>query len=96
LVGVVHVGGDLPAAHVDRLETGLHLLNRLGPRDRAEGRDMSVAVESIPESRRPPPGQAVFDLYRASQAIDVFRAIGPFDAMPALKALPLLLQAAGE
>ncbi len=51
--GSVGVGGHLPAGQVDRLQPGLDLLHGLVAGQRAEGVDVGLAVQQVPEARAP-------------------------------------------
>ena len=88
LVGVglaaeVGVGGDLPAAQVDRLEAGLDHLHRLAAGQRAERGHVVLGVEQRPEPLRAEPRERVLDLDRAAQAQHVLARVGALDALPA-------------
>ena len=49
LPGEVGVGRDLPAAQVDGLQTGLDHLDCLVARDGAQGGDVGLGVQQLPE-----------------------------------------------
>ena len=53
LPGQVGVGGDLPAAQVDRLQAGRDHLERLVARDRTQRGDVRLGLEQLPELLRP-------------------------------------------
>src|SRR5207249_8175496 len=88
--------GHLPPAHVDRLEPRLHLLNRLVARDGGQHGDVIVVLEQLPQAGRAVPGERVFDVDRAPQAVHVARRIRSRDAPPAGPRLPRVLERGGE
>ena len=76
LVGIhlsreIGVGRDLPAAEVDRLQTGARLLHRLVAGERTERRDEGLGVEQVPELFRAAPGEGVLRDDAALQTLDV-------------------------
>ena len=88
LVGVhlareVRVGGDLPAAQVDRLEAGPDLLDGLvaGATRRARRRSRGRAAAAR-ASRRRSRASVCSTLHGAAQALDVLGSVGPLDALP--------------
>ena len=90
LVGVhlareVGVGGDLPAAEVDRLEAGADLLHGLVAGAGAERGDVRAVVQEVPELLGADARERVLDPDGAAQALDVLRSVGPLDALPALR-----------
>ncbi len=86
--GGVAVGGDLPAAAVERAQAGSRGLNRLPSRERPERRDGFVPLEVTPQARSAQRGQRVLRDDAALQPKDGFGAIAPGDAAPAAVALP--------
>src|SRR6266566_5103333 len=93
---IIRVGGHLPPAHVDRLEPRLHLLNRLVARDGGQHGDVVVVLEQLPQAGRAVPGERVFDVDRAPQAVHVARRIRSRDPPPAGPRLPRVLEGGGE
>jgi hypothetical protein len=81
--GHVGVGGDLPAAEVDRLQAGLDLLHRLVAGQRAERVDEVFLVQRFPQPLGAAPGQGVLDPHRAAQAYHVLGAVIALDTRPA-------------
>src|SRR6266851_3792286 len=75
LAGVIGVGGDLPAADIDRVQPGPHHLDRLIAGHRAERLDIGTAVERLPQPRGAALGQSIADADRAAQALDSARRI---------------------
>ena len=67
LPGEVGVGGDLPAAQVDRLQAGLDHLHGLAAGERAERGHVVLGRGAAPRAARAEPGQRVLDLDRAAQ-----------------------------
>jgi hypothetical protein len=81
--GEVRVGGDLPAAQVDRLQAGLDHLHRLAAGKCSERRHVLVHLQELPEPLRPEPRQRVLDVHRASQPLDFVRGVRALDPLPA-------------
>jgi hypothetical protein len=50
LTGVIGVGGDLPAAHVNGLQSGRNHLHRLVAAHGAQGGDVLLAVQQLPQA----------------------------------------------
>ena len=86
--GGVGVGGRLPAADVDRLQSGTNVLDGLVAGDRTQRVDVVRRVQEVPQAPRAQLGQRVFNLKRAAQAIHVLRAVRAFDALPARRGPP--------
>ena len=79
----VCIGGDLPAAAVDGVETGAHLLHRLVAGDRPQRRHIVLRVQELPQAPRPHLCQRMLDAHRATQPQHVLGRIGPRDPVPA-------------
>ena len=92
LAGDVRVGRDLPAGQVDRLEAGLHLLQRLVSGQRAQRVDERLVVDELPQLLRAAARERVLDMDRAAQPHDVFRGVAALDAFPAGIFRPVLLE----
>ena len=93
LVGIhsqraVRVGRDLPAADVDRLETGADFLHRLVPRDGRQRRHIRFLAHQFPESRGTVTCQRVLHRERTAQTVDIFGRVGAPDALPPSLAAP--------
>ena len=82
LAAGVGVGRNLPAAQVNGLQPRLSHLHSLVAGERAQRRDVPVAVHKIPELLRAVAGQAVFHPDRAANFVDVFRRVLSFHAVP--------------
>ena len=83
LPGEVRVRGDLPAGEVDGLQPGPDLLDGLVAGQGAEGVDVILDVEQLPQALGAHPGQGVCDLDRTAQAVHVGQRVRAFDALPA-------------
>ncbi len=92
LAGDVGVGGDLPARKVDRLQAGLHLLQRLVAGHRAERVHERLVVHQLPQLLRAAARERVLDVNRSAQAHDVLRRVAALDALPAGVFRPVLLE----
>ncbi len=84
LVGVhlareVRVGGDLPAAQVDRFEPGPDLLDGLVAGRGAQRRDVVALMQEPPQLLGAQARERVLDLHRAAQALDVLGPVRPLD-----------------
>ena len=66
MAGVIRIRCHLPAAEVDRLQPGLHLLYRLVAGEGAEGRHILFVVQQPPQPLRAQARQRVFDLEGAT------------------------------
>ena len=80
LVGVhlaagVGVGGNLPAAQIDGLESGLRHLHRLVAGQGAKGGNVRGAVHQIPQLFRSAARETVLHPYGATKLIYVFGAV---------------------
>ena len=62
LPGIIGVGRNLPAAHVDRLQSGFYLLHRLVAGHGTEGCNVRLAVQEVPKPLRALPSQCVLDV----------------------------------
>jgi hypothetical protein len=91
----VRVGGDLPAGQVDRLQPGLHHLHGLQARLRAEGGDVVLVLQQLPEALGAEAREGVLDAHRSAEANDLVGAVGALDALPARVEAPLLGQSPG-
>ena len=80
----VRVGGDLPAAQVDRLEPGADLLDGLVAGRGAQRRDVVALVQQPPQLLGAQPRQRVLDLHGAAQPLDVLGLVRPLDPLPTL------------
>jgi hypothetical protein len=92
LPGEVGVGSHLPAAHVDRFQPGADHLHGLSSGQGAEGGDVGLRVQELPEPLRPAAGQRVFDPHGSPQPDDVEGRVIATDALPARIRRPALLQ----
>jgi hypothetical protein len=92
LASPVGVGCDLPAAEVDRLQSGLHLLDRLVARESAQRGHVRFTMEKRPEALRAEPRQSVFDVDRAPKLEHVVATVGALYALPARFGLPLFFK----
>ncbi len=88
LAGIVGVGGDLPAAHVNGLQPGGDHLHRLVAAHGAEGVDVLLAVQQLPQALSAEARQRVFDMQGAAQTHHVFRGIRTGNPVPAGIGLP--------
>ena len=95
LAGEVAVGGDLPAAQVDRLQPGAHLLHGLAAGVGAERADVVLGVEQVPQALGAAPGEGGLLAHRAAQRDDVFGGVVALDAVPAGIRVPDLLELGG-
>ena len=62
LARVVGIGRDLPAADVNRRQSGSHLLDRLVARHRAQRRNVRLGVQEAPQPFRAQPRQGVLEV----------------------------------
>ncbi len=88
LPGIVSVGRDLPAAHVDRLQTSRDHLHCLVAAHGSQGVDIAVGIQHFPQAFCAQVGEGVFDSKRAAQAYNVFRSIRALNSFPARIGLP--------
>ena len=88
LAGVVGVGGDLPAADVDGLQPGGDHLHRLVAGHGAEGVDVLLAGQHLPQALGAEARERVFDVQGAAQTHNIFRGIRTGDPVPAGVGLP--------
>ena len=95
LPGQVAVGGDLPAAEVDRLQAGPHLLHGLAAGVGAECADVVLGVQEVPEVLGTALRERALLADRAAEADDVLGREGALDAVPAGVGVPDLLQLGG-
>ena len=61
LARIIGVGGHLPAADIDGLQSGFHHLHRLVAGHRAQGVDVGAAVQHLPQALGADAGKRVFD-----------------------------------
>jgi hypothetical protein len=99
LVGVrrlaeVRVAGHLPAAEINRLQAGLHLLHGLVAGERAERSDVRQLVHQRPEALGAAARKRVLDRERAAQPEHVLSAVVALDSLPPGR-LPLAREALG-
>ena len=92
LTGQVGVGGHLPAAQVDGLETGLDLLHGLIAGQCAQGGHVFFVVDQVPEAFGPDFGEGVLDGQVAAQLEDIIGRVGANDTFPARIFGPVGLQ----
>ncbi len=92
LGGGIAVAGHLPAADVDRLQPGLHLLHGLIAGDGPQRRHVILLLHQPPQPLGAHAGQGVLDLHRTAQPHHVLGRVGPGDALPALVQFPIILQ----
>ncbi|VTR65458.1 hypothetical protein DESC_320055 [Desulfosarcina cetonica] len=81
--GQVGVGRHLPATQVDGLEAGLHLLHGLVAGQRAQGVDVILMIDQVPQPLGADLGEGVFDLQVAPELEYLLGRIGAYDAPPA-------------
>src|SRR5581483_588574 len=93
---LISVGRHLPAADVDRLEPGPHLLQRLVPRDRAQRMHIGLGMKQFPEPLRAEFRQRVLDMHSPAQALDIRRTVRAHDSAPARIVIPLICQLGGN
>ena len=79
----VRVGGHLPAAAVDGVEPGAHLLDCLIAGDGPQRRNVILSVQELPQTLRAHLRQRMLDAHRAAQPPHVLGRIGPGDPVPA-------------
>ena len=87
---VIGIRGDLPSAYVNRLEPGLHLLDRLVAAHRAQRIDIRLRLQQIPQALGAHSRQRVLDVNRATKAQHIIRRIRTFHSSPAWIGGPLL------
>ena len=95
VTGKVGVGGDLPAAEVDGLQAGADLLNGLIAGEGAEGGDVRLSLQKVPQPLRAHFRERVPDVDRTAEAVDVIRGVVAGDAVPARVVLPVALEGFG-
>ena len=95
LARAVAVRGDLPAAQVDRLKAGAHLLDRLVPGEGPEGADTAFRLQETPQTSGSPFGEGVPDADRSPEPDDVVRPVRPDDARPPFIHFPVRFQTPG-
>ena len=93
LVGIhlpraIGVRSHLPPAHVDGLQSRLHLLDCLVAGKSAKSGHVALRVQEVPQSLRPQPCQRVLDDDGASQPHHVSGSVGTFDPPPARICVP--------
>jgi hypothetical protein len=88
----VGVARHLPPAHVDRLETGVHLLYRLIARQGTEGGNVGFRMKEIPKAAGTHFGKRMVDPEGAAEPDDLFGLVGSPDTLPSWIFLPRLLQ----
>ena len=88
LAGIVGVGGDLPAADVDGLQPGRDHLHRLVAAHGAEGVDVLLAGQQLPQAFSAEACQRVLNVQGAAQTHNVFRGIRTGNPVPAGIGLP--------
>ena len=88
LAGVVGVGSDLPAAHVDGLQPGGDHLHGLVAGHRAKSINVLLRGQHLPQALGAKARQRVLNVQAAAQAHDIFRGVGPGDSLPAKLGLP--------
>ncbi len=92
LRGSVVVAGHLPAADVDGLQPGLHLLHGLVAGDGSQRGHEILLLHEPPQPLGPHARQGVLDLHRTAQPHHILGRIGPGDALPALVQFPIIFQ----
>ena len=95
VAGRVRVGGDLPARQVDRLQPGLHHLDGLQAGLGAEGGDVRLVLQQLPQALGAEAREAVLDPHRPAEANDLVGAVRAVDAVPARVEAPLVGQSPG-
>ena len=93
--GEVRVGGDLPAGQVDRLQAGLHHLHGLQARLRAEGGDVVLVLQELPQALGAEPREVCSTRTEPRRRDDLVGAVRALDALPARVEAPLVGQSPG-
>jgi hypothetical protein len=93
LVGIhlpraVGVRRNLPAAQIDPLEAGRHLLHRLVAGQGAQRAHRRPGGDQVPQALGAQPRQRMLDVDAATQAHHVLRAVAALDSAPAGIVLP--------
>ncbi len=88
LPGGVGVAGDLPAADVDGIESGVDHFDGLVAGHGAEGLDVRAGVHELPETLGAEAGEGVLDVDGAAQTLHVGGGVGTLNAAPACIGLP--------
>ena len=87
--GGVAVGGNLPAGEVDGAESGFGHFHGLVAGDGAEGGDVGVRVEEVPEFAGAVEREGVFFGDASAELGDVLGGVGSFDSVPARVGVPV-------
>ena len=88
LAGGVGVAGDLPAADVDGVESGLDHLNGLVAGHCAQSLDVGAGLHEFPKALGAEAGEGVLDVNGAAQTIDVGCRVSSLNAAPACIGIP--------
>ncbi len=91
VAGQVRVTGDLPTGQVDGLQAGADLLNRLVTGKGAEGVDVVLVVDEVPEDLRAAAGEGGLFDDSALQLRHLLSGVVAGDALPARVGVPILL-----
>ncbi len=82
LSGKIGVTGNLPSAQVYGLESGDHLLHRLVAGQSAEGGNVRLLLQELPQRLCSGTGQRMLDMERPAKPDHVFGGVRPGDALP--------------
>src|SRR5262249_13018811 len=88
----IGVGRYLPTADVDRIQPGLHHLERLVARHRTEGMDIGFLMQQVPESLRADPRERVFNMNRPAQPNYILGGVGSLNTLPPRVVIPIPTQ----
>jgi hypothetical protein len=72
---IVGIGGRLPSAHIDRLQSGVYLLNRLIARHGSQRRNVRLGVQQVPKPFGALLSQRVFNVDRALQPLNLVETV---------------------
>src|SRR5260221_8918493 len=80
--GSVRIGGNLPSAHIDCLQSRLYLLNCLVPARGSKSLNVFILLQEFPESDCPGVGERTLDFKRATEPQHVSSSVRAFDTVP--------------
>ena len=95
LAGEIGIGGDLPAAEINRLQAGAHLLHRLIAGQCAKRGYERFVIQELPQPLRSHLRERVLDVDRSTKAENILRRILARDTAPARIRLPVSFQRFG-
>ena len=90
---IVGVRRHLPSTHIDRLQPRLHLLHRLIAGHCAQGVDIRLGLQQLPQPLRSQASQRVLNLNRAAQPQHILRRVGTLYSLPSRVVRPLAIHA---